>query len=446
MLYKIIIERRNIYLANASIIYTSFISYLPIIAVTEKFIVLNKLGKGFNTMTKSLSTKNRNISTSVTLAITAKAKKMKAEGIDVVSFGAGEPDFKTPKHISDAAVDAIEKGFTGYTDSSGLPELKKAICDKLLKDNHLPYTAEEIVVSNGAKHSLFNALQAICNPGDEVIVPNPYWVSYPELVKLADATPILVETPESNGFKYDIQKLEKAITPKTKAIIVNSPNNPTGTVYTKNDLMEIAKLAVKHDFYVISDEIYEELIYEGEHVSIASLGEEIKNLTIVVNGMSKAYAMTGWRIGYTASSKEIAQIMKNIQSHATSNPNTIAQYASIAALKGDKKAIQEMKDAFSTRRDYMVDKINSIPNLSCRKPEGAFYVMVNISKLFGQVLNGRRITSSIDFAEYLLDSVKVAVIPGAGFGSDDYVRLSYATSLDNIKEGLRRIEEAVTLA
>lgn len=395
-------------------------------------------------MTKSLSTKNMNISTSVTLAITAKAKKMKAEGIDVVSFGAGEPDFKTPKHISDAAIVAIEKGLTGYTDSSGLPELKKAICDKLLKDNHLSYSPEQIVVSNGAKHSLFNALQAICNPGDEVIVPNPYWVSYPELVKLADATPVLVETPESNDFKYDISTLEAAITPKTKAIIVNSPNNPTGTVYTKSDLAEIAKLAIAHDFYVISDEIYEELIYEGEHISIASLGDEIKALTIVVNGMSKAYAMTGWRIGYTASGKEIAQIMKNIQSHATSNPNTIAQYASIEALKGDKSAIEEMKAAFIARRDYMVDKINAIPNLSCRKPEGAFYVMVNISKLFGKVFNGKEITNSVDFAEYLLDAFKVAVIPGAGFGSDDYVRLSYATSLDNIKEGLRRIEEAVT--
>lgn len=386
------------------------------------------------------------ISTSVTLAITAKAKKMKAEGINVVSFGAGEPDFKTPKHISDAAIIAIEKGLTGYTDSSGLPELKKAICDKLLKDNQLSYTPEAIVVSNGAKHSLFNALQAICNPGDEVIVPNPYWVSYPELVKLADATPVLVETPESNDFKYDIHTLEAAITSKTKAIIVNSPNNPTGTVYTKEDLAEIAKLAIKYDFYVISDEIYEELIYEGEHISIASLGDEIKDLTIVVNGMSKAYAMTGWRIGYTASSKEIAQIMKNIQSHATSNPNTIAQYASIEALKGDKTAIEEMKTAFIARRDYMVDRINAIPNLSCRKPEGAFYVMVNISNLFGKVFHGKEITNSVDFAEYLLDSFKVAVIPGAGFGSDDYVRLSYATSLDNIKEGLKRIEEAVTLS
>lgn len=397
-------------------------------------------------MTKSLSAKNMNISTSVTLAITAKAKKMKAEGIDVVSFGAGEPDFKTPKHISDAAISAIEKGLTGYTDSSGLPELKKAICSKLLKDNQLSYATEEIVVSNGAKHSLFNVLQAICNPGDEVIVPNPYWVSYPELVKLADALPIFVETPESNDFKYDIQKLEAAITSKTKAIIINSPNNPTGTVYSKSDLSEIAQLAIKHNFYVISDEIYEELIYEGEHVSIASLGEEIKNLTIVINGMSKAYAMTGWRIGYSASNKEIAQIMKNIQSHATSNPNTIAQYASIEALNGDKKAIEEMRNAFSTRRDYMVDKINSIDHLSCRKPEGAFYVMVNISKLFGKVFNGKQITNSVYFAEYLLDTVKVAVIPGAGFGSDDYVRLSYATSLDNIKEGLRRIEEAIAQA
>ncbi|MFZ5969829.1 MAG: pyridoxal phosphate-dependent aminotransferase [Bacillota bacterium] len=394
-------------------------------------------------MSKQLSQKNMQISPSVTLAITAKAKKMKADGIDVMSFGAGEPDFNTPAHIRKAAFDAMEKGMTGYTASSGLPELKQAICEKLKKENNLAYTPENIVVSNGAKHSLFNALQAICNPGDEVIVPVPFWVSYPELVKLADATPILVETPEENGFKYDEKSLLAAINENTKAIILNSPNNPTGSVYTEAELKKIAEIAEKHDIYVISDEIYEKLVYDGEHISIASFGDKIKDLTIVINGMSKAYAMTGWRIGYLAANKEIANIINNIQSHATSNPNTIAQYASIEALKGDQEPIQKMVEAFVERRNYMVEKINTIPGISCRKPEGAFYVMVNISQLMGKTLKGYAINSSMDLAGYLLDTAQVAVIPGSGFGSDNYVRLSYATSLENIKEGLRRIEEAL---
>lgn len=394
-------------------------------------------------MSKILSIKNEKISPSVTLAITAKAKKMIAEGEDVISFGAGEPDFKTPENIRNAAIKAIESGNTGYTAASGMPELKLAICEKLLNDNKLNYRPENIVVSNGAKHSLCNTFQAICNPGDEVIIPVPYWVSYPELVKLADAVPVLVETSEENGFKYTKESLLNAITDKTKAILLNSPNNPTGTVYTLEELKEIAEIAVKYNLYVISDEIYEKLIYDGEHISIASLGNEIKDLTIVINGMSKGYAMTGWRIGYTASNEKIAKIMTNIQSHATSNPNTIAQYASIEGLKGDQSSIDEMVKAFKNRRDYMVDKINSIENLSCRKPEGAFYVMINISKILGKEVNGTKITNSLEFAEYLLRTVKVAVIPGAGFGTDNYVRLSYATSLEKIKEGLNRIEEAV---
>ncbi len=404
--------------------------------------MINKIQEAFK-MSKDLSMKNTKITDSVTLAITAKAKKMKADGIDVVSFGAGEPDFNTPKHIRDAAIAAIEKGSIGYTAASGMLELRQAICDKLKEDNQLSYKPENIVISNGAKHSLHNVLIAICNPEDEVIVPVPYWVSYPELVKLADAVPVYVETPEENGFKYDGVSLEKAITPRTKAIIINSPNNPTGTVYTEAELKVIADIAMKHDLYIISDEIYEKLTYDGRHISIASFGEEIKNLTIVVNGMSKAYAMTGWRIGYTASNKEIATVMTNVQSHATSNPNTVAQYASIEALKGDQEPINEMVKAFVERRNYMVEKINTIEGLSCRKPEGAFYVMVNISKIMGKTFGGKSINSSMDFAEYLLDVAKVAVIPGSGFGTDKYVRLSYATSLDNIKEGLSRIEAAL---
>ncbi|WP_129597411.1 pyridoxal phosphate-dependent aminotransferase [Anaerophilus nitritogenes] len=394
-------------------------------------------------MKTGLSKKNMEISSSITLAITAKAKKMKEDGVDVISFGAGEPDFNTPKHIRDAAIDALDKGLTGYTAASGLPKLKEAICEKLKKENNLIYKTENVVVSNGAKHSLYNALQAICNPEDEVIVALPYWVSYTELVKLADATPILVHTKEEDGFKYTKESLEKVITENTKAIILNSPNNPTGTVYTKDELKMIADLALKNNIYIISDEIYEKLTYEGEHISIASLGDEIKKLTIVVNGMSKAYAMTGWRIGYLACEKEIAKIITNIQSHATSNPNTMAQYASIVALEEDQEPIQKMVEAFLERRNYMVKTINSIENLSCRNPEGAFYVMVNISKIIGKTFKGYKINGSMDLAEYLLDKVNVAVVPGIAFGADEYIRLSYATSLENIKEGLKRIQKAI---
>lgn len=395
-------------------------------------------------MGSSLSRKNGAINPSVTLAITAKAKKMKAEGIDIISFSAGEPDFKTPEHIRRVAIDVIEKGLTGYTASAGLPDLKKAICYKLREENNLDYLPENIVVSNGAKHSLYNALQAICNPGDEVIIAVPYWVSYPEMVKMADAKPVLVETLEENGFKYTVENLEKAINDKTKAIILNTPNNPTGTVYTDDELKKIAEIAVKKDIFIISDEIYEKLIYEGSHVSIASLGEDIKKLTIIINGMSKAYAMTGWRIGYLAAKKEIAKIITNLQSHATSNPNTIAQYASIEAIKGYQEPIEEMVKAFDERRKYMVERINQIDDLSCTMPKGAFYVMVNISKLIGKNINGYQIHDSMDLAEYLLDNAKVAVIPGSGFGVDNYIRISYATSLENIKEGLKRIQTAIT--
>ncbi|CEP82548.1 pyridoxal phosphate-dependent aminotransferase [Paraclostridium sordellii] len=396
-------------------------------------------------MKKDISNKLKSIQPSVTLAITAKAKSLKAQGVDIIGFGAGEPDFRTPKHIREAAIDAIENESIGYTAASGMDSLKQAICDKLKRDNNLEYTKEQIVVSNGAKHSLFNTLSAICNPGDEVIVPNPYWVSYPELIRLVDAKPVFVECSEEAEFKYTVEALEKAITENTKAIILNTPNNPTGTAYKEEDLKAIADLAVKNNIYVISDEIYEKLLYEGNHKSIASFNEDIKDLTIVVNGVAKAYAMTGWRIGYTACNKEVAKTMSNFQSHATSNPNTIAQYATIAALNAPEDSLNEMLDAFRERRDYMVDKINSIDNLSCLKPQGAFYVMVNISKLLGKTMDGKVINTSIDFADYLLENAKVAVVPGIGFGNDNYVRLSYATSLENIKDGLDRIEKAIAL-
>lgn len=400
---------------------------------------------GEDKMKKDISNKLKSIQPSVTLAITAKAKSLKAQGVDIIGFGAGEPDFRTPKHIREAAIDAIENESIGYTAASGMDSLKQAICDKLKRDNNLEYTKEQIVVSNGAKHSLFNTLSAICNPGDEVIVPNPYWVSYPELIRLVDAKPVFVECPEEAEFKYTVEALEKAITENTKAIILNTPNNPTGTAYKEENLKAIADLAVKNNIYVISDEIYEKLLYEGNHKSIASFNEDIKDLTIVVNGVAKAYAMTGWRIGYTACNEEIAKTMSNFQSHATSNPNTIAQYATIAALNAPEDSLNEMLDAFRERRDYMVDKINSIDNLSCLKPQGAFYVMVNISKLLGKTMDGKVINTSIDFADYLLENAKVAVVPGIGFGNDNYVRLSYATSLENIKDGLDRIEKAIAL-
>ncbi len=390
----------------------------------------------------NLSSKLRNVEASVTLSITAKAKEMISEGIDVVSFGAGEPDFDTPEYIRKAGISSIIEGKTRYTSASGIEELKKTICNKFDKDNNLKYNSENIIVSNGAKHSIYNALCTILNPGDEVILACPYWVSYPELIKLAGGVPILINTSEKNGFKYSVDELNKVKTNKTKAIFLNSPNNPTGAVYSVEELNNIAEWSVNNNILVLSDEIYEKLIYDGnKHISIASINDEIKELTIVINGMSKAYAMTGWRIGYVAANKEIVRIMSNFQSHTASNPCSISQYASVCALKGNQNTIHEMRVQFEKRRNYMVDTINSIKGLSCIKPGGAFYVMVNISKIKGLVKHGIKINTSVDFANILLEKSKVAVIPGLGFGNDDYVRLSYATSMDDIKLGLERIKE-----
>ena len=390
----------------------------------------------------NLSRKGLSISPSATLAIDSKAKKLKAEGIDVVGFGAGEPDFDTPVHIKQAAIAAIEAGFTKYTPASGTMTLKEAICAKFKKDNDLDYAPANIVISNGAKHSLVNVFQAICNPGDEVIIPAPFWVSYPEMVKLADGVPVIVYTTEEQGFKFTVDQIRQAVTAKTKAIVLNSPSNPTGMVYTREELAELADLAVEKGFYVVSDEIYEKLIYDGKtHVSIASINEKIKAQTIIVNGVSKTYAMTGWRIGYTASSPEIAKIMSNVQSHATSNPNSIAQKAAEAAISGPQDMVATMVEAFVSRRDYMVKRINSIPGLSCVKPNGAFYVMMNVSQLLGKELAGRKIQSSDDFADILLEKANVALVPGSGFGIDTHVRLSYATSQETITKGLDRIEQ-----
>ena len=388
-----------------------------------------------------LSNKFKTISPSPTLVIDSKFKQMKADGLDVVGFGAGEPDFDTPKHIKDAAIKAIMDGKTKYTPASGTIELKKAICDKLQRDNGLSYDVSNIVVSNGAKHSLINVFGAILNPGDEVIIPAPYWVSYPEMVKYNDGVPVVIFTTEENDFKFSAKQFREAITPKTKAIVLNSPSNPTGMVYTREELEEIAAVAVENNIYVVSDEIYEYLIYDGEkHTSIASSNDKIKDLTIIVNGVSKTYAMTGWRIGYTASNAQIAKAMSNVQSHTTSNPNSIAQVATVAALTGPTDELEVMIKAFDERRKYMVERINSVDGVSCLTPKGAFYVMMNISKLKGKTICGKLIESADDFAEVFLEKELVAVVPGNGFDAPDYVRWSYATSLENIKEGIDRLE------
>ena len=388
-----------------------------------------------------LSIKNMAIAPSPTLAIDAKFKEMKANGEDVVGFGCGEPDFDTPQYIKDAAIKAIADGFTKYTPASGTLDLKKAVAEKFKKDNGLEYEAKNVVISNGAKHSLVNAFSAILNPGDEVIIPAPFWVSYPEMVKMADGTPVILNTTEENGFKFSAKDLEEAINPKTKALVLNSPSNPTGMVYTEEELRAIADVCVKHKIFVIADEIYEKLIYDGKHISIASFNDEIKDLTITINGVSKSYAMTGWRIGFAVANDKIAKIMANVQSHAASNPNSIAQAATLAALTGPQDEVEEMRLVFKERRDYMANRINSIEGVSCTMPQGAFYIMMNIEKLIGKTIAGTVITGSDSFAEAFLTNAKVALVPGSGFGADKYLRWSYATSMENIKEGLDRLEK-----
>ncbi|MDU4658692.1 pyridoxal phosphate-dependent aminotransferase [Clostridium butyricum] len=388
----------------------------------------------------NLSKKAGNISPSITLSITAKANELKAQGVDVVSFGAGEPDFNTPQNIINAAIKAMQDGKTKYTPAGGILELKKTICKKFKEDNGLDYTTDQITISTGAKQCLANVFMAILNPGDEILIPIPYWVSYPELVKLADGVPVFVETLKENNYKYTIEDLEKAVSDKTKAILINSPNNPTGTIYNREELIEIAEFAKKHDLLIISDEIYEKLIYDGEkHISIASLSEDAFERTVVINGVSKTYAMTGWRLGYMAASKEITKLMTSIQSHMTSNVNTIAQYAAIEALNGPIEDLNTMVKEFERRRNFMVDRLSKIDGVSIIKPSGAFYIMVNISSYFNTTFKGEEIKNSLDFSRLLLDEEKVAVIPGAGFGLDEYIRLSYATSMDIIETGIDRI-------
>ena len=395
-------------------------------------------------MTIGIAQRAKAIKPSPTLAMAAKAKAMKAQGIDVVDFGVGEPDFDTPENVKQAGIKAIQSGFTKYTPAGGTDELKDAVVDKFKKDNGLAYERSQVLISCGAKHSLYNIAEAIFDPGDEVIIPSPYWVSYPDQVILNDATPVIVETTEQEGFRISAAKLEKAITKKTKAIVLNSPSNPTGLAYDRKTLEEIAAVAVKHRIYVISDEIYEKLVYDGfTHISIASLSPEIKELTIVVNGVSKSHAMTGWRIGFAAGPKDVITAMANIQSQSTSNPTSISQKAAVEALRGPQDFLPVMNAEFDKRRKYMVERLNKMKDMSCMLPVGAFYAFPNVSKLYGRSAGGKTIRNSGDLAGYLLETAKVALVSGDSFGADAYIRLSYATSMEIIKKGMDRIEEAV---
>jgi aspartate aminotransferase len=381
---------------------------------------------------QQLAQRATTLTPSLTLAIDAKAKKLKAEGVDVCGFGAGEPDFDTPQFIKDAAAQALAAGFTKYTPSSGIPELRDAIAGKLKNENGLDYKRSQIIVNCGAKHSCYNVILATCQAGDEVIIPAPYWLSYPEMAKLADASPVIVETTEASGFKISPEQFRDAMTPATKLIILNSPGNPTGSVYSREELQALAEVALEEDILMLSDEIYEKITYDGvQPVSLASLGKEVYDLTITVNGFSKAYAMTGWRLGYVAAPDPIAAAIDSIQSHSTSNPTSFAQKGALAGLKGDQSFIGEMVKAFAERRAYMYDRLTKIPGVTCVKPMGAFYMLPNISS-FG--------LNSTDFASKLLDDQKVALVPGIAFGSDAHVRLSYACSMENIQKGLDRIE------
>ncbi len=390
-----------------------------------------------------LASRMNGLEESVTLAITAKARALKAGGRDIIGFGAGEPDFDTPETVKNAAIKAIKEGQTKYTPVGGIPELKDAVISKFKRDNDLVYSREEIIVSCGGKHSIYNLLQAVIDPGDEVIVPSPYWVSYPVMVRMAGGAPRIVAAKESEGFKMGKDAFASAITKATKAVIINSPSNPTGAAYTEDELRAIAETALKHNLLIISDEIYEKLSYDGfKVVSVASLSDEIKKNTVVLNGVSKAYSMTGWRIGYAAGEKVIIQAMTNIQSQSTSNPSSISQWAAVEALNGPQGFISEMTAEFEKRRNAMVDGLNAVKGIRCSKPNGAFYVFANVSGLYGKGFDGKTINGSVDLTNYLLDSCGVAVVPGQPFGDDNYIRLSYATSMANVVEGVRRIREA----
>jgi aspartate aminotransferase len=390
-----------------------------------------------------LADRLKTLAPSPTLAMQAKAKAMRAQGINVISFGAGEPDFDTPRRIKDAAIRAIESGQTKYTEVGGIPELRAAVCQKFKRDNELEYAPDEVTVSCGAKHSLYNIVMTLVNPGDEVLIPSPYWVSYPEQVRLLGGVPVPVQTREATRFDLDPAELRRAVTPRTKMIILDSPGNPTGAVFSPEALAEVARLAVERDLWVVSDECYEALTYEGRHVSIASLGSDIKTRTIVVNTCSKAYAMTGWRIGYAAGPKAIIKAMTDVQSQVTSNPTSIAQWAAVEALSGPQDEVAKMMGEFDRRRRVTVEGLNAIPGVTCVMPKGAFYAFPNISGLFGKRAKGGVLRTSSDVCGFLLDEARIATVAGVDFGSDAHIRLSYATGLETIREGLERMDAAV---
>jgi len=399
------------------------------------------------TQTKTIDTSKRsnNIEASITLQISSLAQQMKKEGKNVIAFSAGEPDFDTPENIKAAGINAIQEGKNKYTPASGIIELKEAIVSKLQKDQNIQYTTDQIIVSSGAKHSVYNALAALVDPGDEVIIPTPYWVSYPQQVSLTEGTCKYIETTDQTHFKMNANQLKESITEKSKVLILNTPSNPTGMIYSEAELKNIADVILEHNLYVISDEIYEKLIYgDNTHISIASLSDEIKERTILINGVSKAYSMTGWRIGYTASSEPIAKAMNKMQSHMTSNPTAAAQWASVEAISGTQDPVETMKVDFAKRRTLMINKLNNTPGIQCIEPQGAFYSFPNISGCFGKKTpSGNSITDSVSFCKYLLQEAEVACVPGAGFGADSYIRLSYATSETLIEEGLTRIQNWV---
>jgi aspartate aminotransferase len=392
-----------------------------------------------------LSARAKAMAPSATIAIDTRTKQLMADGIDVVNFSVGEPDFDTPEHIKRAGMLAIAQGHTKYTPPVGTVELRKAICEKLRKDNGLEYKPEQIVVSNGAKQSIYNAYVVLLNPGDEVIIQAPYWVSYPEMVKLAAGVPVVINTDESTGFKMTPSMIKAKLTPRTRAINLNSPSNPTGAVYTRKELEAIAQLAVEHDLMIVTDEMYEKLLYEGaQHISIASLGAEVKQRTITINGMSKAYAMTGWRMGYCASETGYAKAMGDLQSQTTSGPSSISQKAAVEALLGTQEPVESMRQEFDRRRQHMMARINRIPGFAVKvAPIGAFYLFPNVAPTFGQTIRGRQINTSDDLAQVILEEGKVGLVPGTGFGAPDYLRFSYATSMERIEEGLNRIEALV---
>jgi len=391
-----------------------------------------------------LSSRVAKINPSETLAITAKANALRAQGRDVIGFAAGEPDFDTPVNIKNAAIKAIEAGFTKYTPVGGTDELKDAIVAKLKRDNDLEYRRSQIVVSCGAKHTLYNLAQVLFDPGDEVIIPAPYWVSYPDIVVLAGGQPVIINTQEKDGFKMKPEQLQAAITSRTRAVIINSPSNPTGAAYSPEELKALAAILLDKDILVISDDIYEKIFYaKFPFNNIATCEPKLKDRTIVVNGVSKTYAMTGWRIGYAAGPEEIVAAINKIQSQNTSNPTSISQKAAVEAISGDQSIVDKMVGEFQKRRDFIVDALNQISGVKCFSPEGAFYVFPNVSNIYWRSFKGKKITNSPELIDYLLDEANVAAVPGAAFGSDDHIRLSYATSLENIKEGIKRIKNAI---